>query len=94
MPRPSVSLAVALVLAASVSPASAVETPRSYKPIPAETGARITPAPDLNITNYSIGTDGRSGDFIPGPTPITTGASSLAVPRFFFAKMASTNPHG
>lgn len=31
----------------------------------------ITPAPDLNITNYSIGTDGRSGDFIPGPTPIT-----------------------
>lgn len=50
MPRPSVSLAVALVLATAVSPASAVETPRSYKPIPAETGARITPAPDLLAT--------------------------------------------
>lgn len=31
----------------------------------------ITPVPGLNITNYSMGTDGKTGDFVPGPTPIT-----------------------
>ena len=30
----------------------------------------------------------------PGPTPMTTGASVMAVPRFFFARMASTTTPG
>ena len=31
----------------------------------------ITPGPDLNITNHSISTIRKTGDFAPGPTPIT-----------------------
>ena len=30
----------------------------------------------------------------PGPTPMTTGASVILVPRFFFARMASTTASG
>ena len=30
----------------------------------------------------------------PGPTPITTGASVRAVPKFFFARIASTTAPG
>ena len=30
----------------------------------------------------------------PGPTPMTSGASVIAVPRFFFAKIASTTTSG
>lgn len=32
---------------------------------------QITPGPNLNITNHSISTDGQTGDFVAGPTPVT-----------------------
>jgi len=32
---------------------------------------QIAPSHDLNITNHSISTIGKTGDFAPGPTPIT-----------------------
>lgn len=32
---------------------------------------QITPGPNLNVSNYSISTDGQPANFIAGPTPIT-----------------------
>jgi|GEM_PF-3238081 len=36
-----------------------------------ENGPILTPAPELNITNFSAGADMQPGDFAAGPTPIT-----------------------